>query len=83
MPIFEFRCQQCQHFFEELVFNRDAPVTCPQCGSDQVAKQMSVSAIKTSRGFVSSAGPSSCSTCSTESCSICSNASGFSSDDRY
>ncbi len=38
MPIFEFVCEKCGHFFEELVRSAGPvnSVTCPVCQSDQV-----------------------------------------------
>jgi putative FmdB family regulatory protein len=44
MPIFEFRCKNCNHKFEELVFSAvtdsDA-ITCPECGKKNAEKLMS------------------------------------------
>ena len=40
MPIYEYRCEQCGHDFEELVFG-DAKPPCPACGSDRTSKLMS------------------------------------------
>lgn len=43
MPMYEFRCLDCQKKFEELVFatNDLADVACPSCSSTQVSKQLS------------------------------------------
>ena len=43
MPLFDFQCQACQHGFEALV-RADALPPCPQCGSTNVAKQVSATA---------------------------------------
>jgi putative FmdB family regulatory protein len=43
MPIFEFVCADCGEPFEELVRSANAvdEVTCPNCHSEQVRKQIS------------------------------------------
>jgi putative FmdB family regulatory protein len=72
MPIFEYVCCNCQEQFEQLVFDRQAKVACPACGSEKVDKCLSVFAHKSDSGFTSSAGGSACSGCSASSCSGCS-----------
>ena len=42
MPIYEYRCAACGHKLESLQKLADAPlVTCPACGKDALAKQLS------------------------------------------
>ena len=42
MPIYEFKCKNCDHCFEKLVFKGDEKyITCPECGAAQVEKLMS------------------------------------------
>ena len=42
MPIYEYRCNACGHKLESLQRPSDAPlVTCPACGTDALAKQLS------------------------------------------
>lgn len=42
MPIFEYRCKDCNLKFEKIVFNREAPPpSCPECGSNKVEKLIS------------------------------------------
>ena len=42
MPIYEYRCNACGHKLESLQRLSDAPlVTCPACGKDALAKQVS------------------------------------------
>ena len=42
MPIYEYRCIACGHKLESLQRLSDAPlVTCPACGKDALAKQVS------------------------------------------
>jgi len=40
MPIFEYRCDDCQKEFEELVTG-DENITCPGCKSEKVTKLLS------------------------------------------
>ena len=41
MPIFEYKCADCGHEFEELVFDRDECPPCPECKSEKTGKLMS------------------------------------------
>lgn len=44
MPIYEYKCEQCDHCFEKLVFAGDeGNVECPQCRGEKVKKLMSSS----------------------------------------
>lgn len=43
MPLFDFHCKQCDLDFEELVRGSATPV-CPECGSSQVEKRVSLPA---------------------------------------
>ncbi len=69
MPIFEFICEECGNFFEELV--RSASTTldilCPGCQSDHVSKQFSTFASKTvgSAAFSGSSAPAPAASCNT------------------
>ena len=43
MPLFEYRCRECEEHFEKLVgmtASRESE-TCPRCGSADVARQYS------------------------------------------
>ncbi len=43
MPIYEYRCQKCDHLFEQLVRFGDEPeLKCPQCGSTEARKAFSL-----------------------------------------
>ena len=45
MPIYEYGCQQCGHDFEEMQKFSDPPVErCPECGSLEAQRKVSVSA---------------------------------------
>ncbi len=43
MPIYEFRCEDCGHVFEELVrFGDDPELKCPECGGTDTRKAVSL-----------------------------------------
>ncbi|MEW6114501.1 MAG: zinc ribbon domain-containing protein [Thermodesulfobacteriota bacterium] len=43
MPIFEFECCRCGKEFERLVFaSEEGSVACPECGSKETKKVVSV-----------------------------------------
>ena len=44
MPIFEYKCSACGHDFELLVLASDRPA-CPECESEDLEKQLSLSAM--------------------------------------
>lgn len=50
MPIYEFRCRECQKVFETLCFSTDSgtDVTCPSCGSHDAQKILSTFCSKNS-----------------------------------
>ena len=44
MPIYEYRCQNCNHVFEELIFSsltKDEEIICPKCNQNTAEKMMS------------------------------------------
>lgn len=43
MPIFEFRCSECGHFFETIFMNssHEAAMACPECRSNSLDRVMS------------------------------------------
>ncbi len=49
MPIYEYRCEGCQHRFETLVRGAEAPA-CPTCGSQTLAREFSTFAVSTGGG---------------------------------
>ncbi|MFN3422780.1 MAG: FmdB family zinc ribbon protein [Armatimonadota bacterium] len=62
MPVYEFRCDRCGHEFEELVSWRDledGKVQCPQCGSKEIRRKLSLFATRygKSQSSGSSCGP--------------------------
>ena len=52
MPLFDFRCQQCGHDFEDLITGEEQ-AECPSCQSAKVERQIAVFAV----GGGASAGP--------------------------
>jgi putative FmdB family regulatory protein len=46
VPIYEYRCRDCGHEFEQLVLKGAAPTACPACGSETLERLMSVPAVK-------------------------------------
>ena len=47
MPIYEYKCEQCDHQFEILQKISDKPAsTCPECNADSLRKLMSAAAFK-------------------------------------
>ena len=62
MPIYEYRCKNCNHLFEELVFSSltsDEDVVCPKCGTNKAEKMMSAFSSSAAGGY-SYGGSSSC-----------------------
>ena len=49
MPLYTFRCQDCQSTFEELLRRvGDDPGICPKCGSADLARQFAPFAVGSS-----------------------------------
>jgi putative FmdB family regulatory protein len=44
MPLYEYRCEPCDHSFETLVRSSGDVPRCPRCGGVELAKQFSVPA---------------------------------------
>lgn len=72
MPIREFRCDTCNHEFEELVLSKrdEEELACPQCGTAQLTRCFSAFAVAGAEKKVSDSSKS-CGTCSSHSCSTC------------
>lgn len=45
MPIFEYRCQECDQAFERLVNGGSAKPHCPACNSGKLEQQFSAFAV--------------------------------------
>ena len=44
MPIYEYRCEPCDHDFETLIRGQGDVAHCPHCGGIDLVKQFSVPA---------------------------------------
>ncbi len=44
MPLYEYHCEPCDYSFETLIRSAGDLAHCPQCGSIEVAKLLSVPA---------------------------------------
>lgn len=73
MPIFEYKCLQCQSEFEKLVFgNSENGIVCPDCQSEDVEKLFSAfSGVSRSSDGSTHSMSSGCSSCSASSCAGC------------
>jgi len=74
MPIYEYRCLNCNEEFEAIIFSGDDKVSCPHCNRDKLDKLerlMSACGFKSSGSFTPSSGSSDCSSCSSTNCSSC------------
>jgi putative FmdB family regulatory protein len=48
MPLYEYRCEDCETAFEKLVRAFREEVRCPECGSGTVEKLLSTFALSSS-----------------------------------
>lgn len=75
MPIYEFRCNQCNTTFEELCLTqRDTEeVMCPECNNKKVNRLMSAFSFTSGNKTTSTASTSAsaCRSCSQTSCKSC------------
>jgi len=56
MPIFEYRCEECGHKFEAILFG-EQKAECPKCHTAKLEKQLSAFAVsKSSAAAAPSAG---------------------------
>ena len=65
MPMYDYRCKNCDEVFEELVFTSDTldeEITCPKCGQNQSERLISAPMVSTgsSNGDYSSSVSSGC-----------------------
>jgi len=39
MPIYDYRCEKCDHFFEKIVMTtREPALVCPECNSVEIER---------------------------------------------
>ena len=62
MPLFEYECRACKHKFEFLQRGSDV-ASCPQCGSAEIEKALSVFAVSTRSTSSAPASSGACATC--------------------
>lgn len=64
MPLYEYRCEACNHSFELLV-RSSTELKCPHCESTQLEKQLSVFAVgaEAPKFGARSAAPAPCGRC--------------------
>jgi putative FmdB family regulatory protein len=55
MPIFEYRCQECGHKFEAILFGEQKP-ECPKCHTAKLEQQLSTFAVSKSSNATPAAG---------------------------
>ena len=55
MPIYEYRCKQCEREFEKYIPAAGTQVACPACASEQVMRKLSVFGLKTAGALQPSA----------------------------
>jgi putative FmdB family regulatory protein len=58
MPIYEYRCNQCEREFERYVQTAQAAVACPTCQSARVTRRLSVFGARNAGGTAAAAGMS-------------------------
>lgn len=56
MPLYEYKCSDCDHKFEELVKSGEQKIICPNCRSEKVQKAFSTFAASVSGGTSSGGG---------------------------
>jgi putative FmdB family regulatory protein len=73
MPLYEYKCLDCEICFDALrsMGDADAPIACPKCGGENTARQISLFSAIGSQGVITGAG-SSCGSCTpSASCATC------------
>lgn len=76
MPFFEYKCSICDKEFEELIRSETdlENLRCPQCGSTEVDKLLSLFGMVASNGKVVTSAPgggNTCTGCAKTSCAGC------------
>ncbi len=76
MPIYEYRCADCETKFEALrsMGQADDPIACPRCGGTNTSRTISLfAAVSKGKGGESRSlgGTSACATCTAATCASC------------
>lgn len=70
MPIYEYKCNECNMDFEKLVSGTNPEVSCPKCNSINIKKKFSLFGMSgVEKPFTSD--ESGCSSCSKSTCTSC------------
>ena len=72
MPLFEFKCQDCETTFEKIVPSSSTVVACKQCESLKVEKLLSVFAVGGTSRSTGSFEPGPCGSCGAAQRGMCS-----------
>jgi putative FmdB family regulatory protein len=73
MPLYEYCCADCETRFDALraMADADAPIACPNCGSENTCRMISLFSAIGSAGVITGAGAS-CGSCTpSASCATC------------
>ena len=73
MPLYEYRCLDCESMFDALraMSAADAPITCPQCGTENTCRAISLFAAIGGDGVIAGNGGA-CGSCTPSgSCAGC------------
>jgi len=57
VPLYEYRCADCDRHFERYVSTTAGAASCPACGSVEVKRMLSLFAMKSDGGPVASSVP--------------------------
>jgi putative FmdB family regulatory protein len=70
MPIYEYRCRECDNGFEALVSASAPQAQCPSCGSEELSRELSLFASRTNgpAGGMDFSGPGSSGGCCGGAC---------------
>lgn len=73
MPLYEYKCADCEMSFDALraMSDADAPIACPKCGSESARRMISLFSAIGSSGVIAGSGTS-CGSCTpSASCATC------------
>jgi putative FmdB family regulatory protein len=73
MPLYEYKCSNCETCFDALraMADADAPIACPKCGSENTGRMISLFSAIGSEGVIAGAGASCASCTPSASCATC------------
>jgi putative FmdB family regulatory protein len=71
MPIYEYRCCECEKDFECLIIGSNDDICCPECDGNRVERLMSSCSFKSGGSYSAPSTSSGCSSCASSNCSTC------------